>query len=109
MTLKKQTLQQGDYIPNLAFDSVIFGFNGKELKILILEYRNTGLFALPGGFIRRDENLDEAVKNGVRERTGLTDIYLEQFQTFGEANRADPEPMKRILEMNGLDPASHQI
>ncbi|MBO6590325.1 MAG: NUDIX hydrolase [Allomuricauda sp.] len=108
MTLKKQTLQQEDYIPNLAFDSVIFGFNGKKLKILILEYRNTGLFALPGGFIRRDENLDEAVKNGVRERTGLTDIYLEQFQTFGEANRADPEPMKRILEMNGLDPASHQ-
>ena len=108
MTFKKQTLQQEDYIPNLAFDSVIFGFNGKKLKILILEYRNTGLFALPGGFIRRDENLDEAVKNGVSERTGLTDIYLEQFQTFGEANRADPEPMKRILEMNGLDPASHQ-
>lgn len=108
MTVKKQLLHKEDYIPHLAFDSVIFGFNGKKLKILILEYRNTALFALPGGFVRRDENLDEAVKNGVMERTGLTDIYLEQFQTFGEANRADPEPMKQILEMNGLDLASHQ-
>ena len=65
-----------EYIPHLAYDSVIFGFNGEELKILILEYHNTGLFALPGGFVRRNENLDDAVKRGLNERTGLDKIYL---------------------------------
>lgn len=92
-----------DFIPNLSYDSVIFGFNGKQLKILILEYHNTGLFALPGGFVKRDESLDDAVERGVRERTGLDHIYLEQFYTFGSLNRSDPQAMERILEENGMD------
>ena len=92
-----------DYIPHLAYDSVIFGFNGKQLKILILEYHNTGLFALPGGFVRKDENLDEAVKRGLRERTGLEHIFLEQFHTFGNSDRMQAEQMKTILEANGYE------
>jgi len=89
-----------EYIPNLAYDSVIFGFNGEQLKILILEYHNTGLFALPGGFVRRNENLDDAVKRGLKERTGLDKIYLEQFHTFGDLSRPDPDVMRTILEAN---------
>ena len=72
-----------DYIPHIAYDSVIFGFSGEELKILIMEYHNTGLFALPGGFVRRHENFNDAVRRGLEERTGLNNIYLEQFYTFG--------------------------
>ena len=68
-----------DFIHNLSFDCVIFGFNGKLLKILILEYHNTGLFALPGGFIRSDQSLSEAVQEGVKERTGLDHVFLEPF------------------------------
>ena len=89
-----------EYIPHLAYDSVIFGFNGEQLKILILEYHNTGLFALPGGFVRRNENLDDAVKRGLKERTGLDNIYLEQFHTFGDLSRPDPDIMRTILEAN---------
>lgn len=92
--------QKEDYLQNLSYDTVIFGFNGKQLKILILEYHNTELFALPGGFIKKDESLDEAVARGVRERTGLDNIYLEQFQTFGSMNRSDPDAMKRIIKEN---------
>ncbi|MEA1786015.1 NUDIX domain-containing protein [Arenibacter sp. GZD96] len=88
------------FIPNVAYDSVIFGFNGKQLKILILEYHNTHLFALPGGFIRKNENLNEAVQRGVKERTGLDNIFLEQFYTFGDASRSKPGIMRRILEAN---------
>ncbi|WP_237332398.1 NUDIX hydrolase [Zobellia amurskyensis] len=98
-----QVLHKEDFIQNISYDSVIFGFNGKQLKILVLEYHNTGLFALPGGFVRKDESLDEAVKKGVKERTGLDHIYLEQFQTFGNLTRSDPSVMKRILEENNLD------
>jgi ADP-ribose pyrophosphatase YjhB (NUDIX family) len=91
-----------DYITNLSYDSVIFGFSNEKLKILILEYHNTGAFALPGGFVRMDEPLDEAVKRGLSERTGLDEIYLEQFHTFGSLERSDPAIMKRIFEGQGL-------
>lgn len=104
MTKKKRKLPSNDeYIPHLAYDSVIFGFNGEQLKILILEYHNTGLFALPGGFVKRDENLDDGVKRGLRERTGLDNIYLEQFHTFGDLSRHNHGAMQRILDANGYE------
>lgn len=90
-------------MPHIAYDSVIFGFNGKQLKILVLEYHNTGYFALPGGFVRRGEHVDDAVKRGLRERTGLDNIYLEQFHTFGAASRAAPDVMRKILEANDYE------
>ncbi len=97
-----------DYLSHIAFDCVIFGFNGKELKILVLEYQNTGLFALPGGFVKRNESLEEAVTKGVVERTGIDNLYLEQFHTFGGLHRFDSNAMQRILELNGLDIQEHE-
>lgn len=88
------------FIPHLAYDSVVFGFSRGKLKILLMEYHATGWHALPGGFIGKTENLEDAVKRGLFERTGLKEIYLEQFHTFGEVNRFKPEVMKRILEAN---------
>ena len=92
------------YLPHIAYDSVIIGFSGEKLKILIMQYHDTGFFALPGGFVRRDEALDDAVRRGLAERTGLSDIYLEQFHTFGSVARFRPEVMRRILQANGLQP-----
>ena len=92
-----------NYLPHIAYDSVIFGFSGAALKILIMEYHNTGFFALPGGFVRQDEHLNDAVVRGLRERTGLDKIYLEQFYTFGSTTRHQPEVMRRILEASGHD------
>ncbi|MGR3811692.1 NUDIX hydrolase [Jiulongibacter sp. NS-SX5] len=91
------------HLNHLAYDCVIFGFSDGKLKILILEYFDTGLFALPGGFIRIDEDLDEAVKRGLSERTGLKDIYLEQFYTFGAARRNQTGEMAAILKANRSD------
>ncbi len=67
-----------------------------------MEYHNTGYFALPGGFVKTDENLNDAVQRGLNERTGLNNIYLEQFYTFGNVARFKPEVMKTILEASGL-------
>lgn len=97
-----------DYIQNVSYDSVIFGFNGSHLKILVLEYHNTGYFALPGGFVKMDQSLDDAVKNGVSQRTGLQDIYLEQFYTFGSLERSDSKIMEKILTENNLDLEQYQ-
>lgn len=92
------------YLPHLAFDSVIFGFSGEELKILLLEYHNTGWFALPGGFVGKEEDLDTAVRRGLKERTGLDEIHLEQFHTFGSMQRSRPDVMRTILEANDYVP-----
>ena len=95
-------MNETDYLHHIAYDSVIFGFSGDKLKILILEYHNTGFYALPGGFVQKNENLNNAAKRGLEQRTGLENIYLEQFYTFGDMLRFKPEVMKTILIANDL-------
>jgi len=96
------------YLPHIAYDSVVFGFSGEELKILIMEYHNTGMFALPGGFVGIREDLNDAVRRGLKERTGLDQIYLEQFYTFGNLARHNPEIMRTILKANELEPSDKE-
>ena len=90
------------YLPALAIDCVIFGFHQHQLKILLLEYRNTDLLALPAGFVQENENLNDAARRVLTERTGLMDIYLEQFYVFGDRSRHDPAPMQAIMEAKGM-------
>lgn len=92
------------WLPGLAIDCVIFGFHQNQLKILLLEYENTALLALPGGFIKEQENVNDAAKRVLWERTGLTDIYLEQFYTFGDLARYHADTMRTILIGKHLDP-----
>lgn len=103
-----KSVDKPKYLTNIAYDSVVFGFSGEELRILIMEYRNTNWFALPGGFVREDEPLNEAVRRGLQERTGLENIFLEQFYTFGGVDRSRPEVMKTILEVNGFPVAGYE-
>lgn len=94
---------RSQYIPHLAFDSVVFGFSKGKLKILLMEYHATGWLALPGGFVKQDEDLETAVKRGLHERTGLKEVYLEQFHTFGTVDRFQPDVMKTILLASGAE------
>lgn len=90
------------FMPGLAIDAVIFGFHDGQLKVLLMEYKRTGIFALPGGFIRTVEDLETAAHRVVSERTGLQNIYLEQFHVFGGHNRSDPSFMKTIMKANNM-------
>ena len=90
------------FLPGLAIDAVIFGFHQNQLKILLLKYQNTGLFALPAGFIKKNENVNDAAKRALFERTGLENIYLEQFYVFGDISRHDKKPLQTIMRANGL-------
>ena len=90
------------YMPGLAIDAVIFGFHDNQLKVLLMQYKTSGIFALPGGFIHKEENLDDAAHRVVSERTGLKNIYLEQFYVFGDTDRSNPAPMKTIMTAIGL-------
>ncbi len=56
--------------PAVTADCVIFGFNGKEIKILLIERGNEpylGYWALPGGFMKIDESVEEAAPRELRE------------------------------------------
>jgi ADP-ribose pyrophosphatase YjhB (NUDIX family) len=66
---------------------VIFGFHENQLKVLLLKFHNTQVWSLAGGFVGVEENVDQAAARVLYERTGLTDIYLEQFYTFGDLER----------------------
>jgi hypothetical protein len=77
------------FMPGVAIDTVIFGFHENQLRILVLKYRNTELYALPGGFVRNDEDLDLAAHRVLSDRTGLANIYLQQFYTFGNLHRSE--------------------
>lgn len=98
------------FLPGLAIDTVIFGFHDGQLKVLLLEYKNTGLYALPGGFVHDDEDVNEAARRVLQNRTALNNIYLEQFYVFGDLSRYDPTPLKAIMKARGYSPpANHWL
>jgi ADP-ribose pyrophosphatase YjhB (NUDIX family) len=80
------------FIHQLSIDCVIFGYQELELKVLVSKINITpSVWTLPGGFIRQEESIDYAAKRILEERTGLKDIYLEQFRVFGEPTRINHE------------------
>ena len=76
--------EKGDqfYIPQLSIDCVIFGFHEGELKVLLLQWKESKKWCLPGGFILKEEHIDDAAVRILQNRTGLKNIYLQQFHTF---------------------------
>lgn len=89
------------YIPQLAIDCVIFGYKDKELKVLISKLHLKGdIYSLPSGFIFQKEGIDEAAHRILRERTGISNIFLEHYKNFGQANRTNKAIFQRIMEQN---------
>ncbi len=75
------------FLPHVSIDNVIFGFHDNELKVLLLEWKDHHNWCLPGGFIYRDEHIEDAAIRVLKSRTGLDNIYLKQFNTFGDPVR----------------------
>lgn len=80
-----------------SIDCVIFGFEAGELKVLLIE-RNEEPFkdwlALPGYIVGQDESVDHAAERILYELTGLRDVAIRQFHTFGDVNR---HPQGRVI------------
>ncbi|HFE44188.1 MAG TPA: NUDIX hydrolase [Nannocystis exedens] len=83
--------------PSLTVDCVVFGVDKSTLKILLIE-RDVepfaGQWALPGGFVRMDEDLESAALRELSEETGVEKLYLEQLYTFGAVDR---DPRGRVV------------
>jgi 8-oxo-dGTP diphosphatase len=83
----------------LTVDCVVFGFDGGELKVLLIERGLEpfkGKWALPGGFVRGNETVDEAARRELAEETGLQNVFLEQLYTFGTVDR---DPRERVVSV----------
>jgi 8-oxo-dGTP diphosphatase len=98
-------LDAGEYnfLPSLSVDCVIFGFHENQLKVLLLKHRYLNIWALPGGFIYKDEPTDAAAYRVLKERTGLNEIFLQQFHAFGEPERSEKEFHLQDLKRDGID------
>lgn len=86
--------------PAVTVDVIIFTIEDETLKLLLVERKNEPFKetpALPGGFIDIDESLDDAATRILEEKTGVTDVYLEQLYTFGRPER---DSRKRVITVS---------
>lgn len=84
----------------VTVDIVIFTIRKKKLEVLLIQrdrepYKEK--WAIPGGFIRLSEDLDEAAKRVLLEKTQVKDVYLEQLYTFGDPHRY---PNARVITVS---------
>lgn len=83
--------------PAVTTDCVIFGYDGKELKVLLVERGIEpfkGCWAFPGGFLNMDEDALAGARRELKEETGLENAFIEQFHTFSEPGR---DPRGRVI------------
>jgi 8-oxo-dGTP diphosphatase len=83
----------------VALDSIIFGFDGQNLKVLLVKRgieENKETWSLMGGWLHENEGLNEAADRVLFEHTGLKDVYLEQLATFGNPQR---DPVMRTVSV----------
>lgn len=83
--------------PAVTTDIVIFTIRDGRLKLLLIKRGGEpyqGRWALPGGFVEMDEDLEASARRELEEETGVSGVYLEQLYTFG---RPDRDPRERVI------------
>ena len=93
-----------EYIESVSIDCVIFGFHNNQLKVLLLKMKYTHEWALPGGFVKLNETVEDAAARVLRERTKLIDIFLKQFRVFSDPERSKMNPALNDLIESGDNP-----
>ena len=87
--------------PALTVDCIVFGLDAElELKIMLIKRDISpfqGEWAIPGGFVRMDETLEQAALRELQEETGIHDVFLEQLYTFGDLER---DPRDRTITVS---------
>jgi 8-oxo-dGTP diphosphatase len=90
-------------IPQLSVDCVIFGFHDNELKVLLSKYPDVDLWALQGGYVGQNEDIECAAKRILAERTLMHDIFLKQFHVFGKTNRPTSDSLREAFKDTSFD------
>jgi 8-oxo-dGTP diphosphatase len=82
-----------------ALDCVIFGFDGNDIKLLLIQRAlkpEKGKWSLMGGFLLPEESLEQAANRILKQLTGLEGVYMEQLKTFGDPQR---DPVERTISV----------
>jgi ADP-ribose pyrophosphatase YjhB (NUDIX family) len=95
--LNQLSINIDHWVPGHSVDCVIFGFEDQKMKVLILKLKGINLWTLPGGFVRKNQNLDEAAISILKERVSFQDVFLNQFHTFGGLDRKDLDSLHELL------------
>lgn len=98
--------------PALTVDVVVFALDEHDLQVMLIERDLApfaGDWALPGGFVRVEETLDEAAARELAEETGLHDIFLEQLYTFGAVKRDPRERVVTVAYFALVNLAGHDV
>jgi 8-oxo-dGTP diphosphatase len=78
---------QEKYLPHVSIDCAVFGFHDGQLKILLLKWKHLKGWSLPGGYMQREEPAEVAANRLLKERTGLENVFLQQYHTFTSPGR----------------------
>jgi 8-oxo-dGTP diphosphatase len=106
--------RKGKYVydwprPMVTVDAAVFTFSGNTAKLLLINRGREpfkGKWALPGGFIDIDEELEDAVARELQEETGLEGVTLNQMHTFGKCGR-DPRGRQITIVFMGIATKGH--
>lgn len=98
--------------PAVTVDTLIFTMKeisreSKELEILLIKRKNhpcIDQWAIPGGFINIDEDIEAAARRELKEETDVDDVYLEQLHTFGSIGR---DPRERTISVSYMALVEH--
>ena len=101
--------EKGKYVydwprPMVTTDAIVFDISGEKPKVLLINRGNEpfkGKWAVPGGFVNMDEEIEDAVVRELAEETGLTGVTLEQMHTFGTIGR-DPRGRQITIVFMGV-------
>lgn len=83
--------------PSVTADIVIFAMHENDLKALLVQRKDPphkGSWAIPGGFVEIDEDIETGARRELEEETGVRDVFLEQLYTFGAPKR---DPRERVI------------
>lgn len=94
----QKNIMKNDY-PKVAVDLVIFSIINNELSVALIQMKKKPFenkWAFPGGLVELNESVDSCAKHTLKEKTGISNIYLEQLYTAGETNR---DPIHRVVSV----------
>ncbi|MEO6981325.1 MAG: NUDIX domain-containing protein [Mucilaginibacter sp.] len=97
------------YLRNVAVDNVILGYHEKELRVLLQQPFSLDKWTVTGGYIKKTESIEEAANRITFSRTGLKDLFFQQFRSFGNPQRVIDNGFtaKHLTELSGTEVPSN--
>lgn len=110
--IKPEIYRYRYFHPAVTADCVIFGFDGKGLRVLLIERGNEpylGMWALPGGFMLEGESIETTARRELKEETDLSDVMMDQFKVYSQPGRDPREQVVTVAFIALVRPADCRV